>query len=332
MISLGLIGFPLTYSLSPQLHRAALDAVGLSGDYSLFPIPPLPQGESMLRALIARLRIGDFKGLNVTIPHKQTVIPYLDNLTTTARDIGAVNTIYREKGRLIGDNTDKSGFLIDLENFMGGYIKTKEREENAQKGALILGAGGAARAVAYALIHTGWDVIIAARRFNQAEELVNSLKVNINKVQFTDHDLLMANRTDHTPALGDNLLAITLNKSSITNLYSETFNQETTVIVNATPVGTWPEVYSTPWPFETPFPKEAYLYDLIYNPPETEMMRQASQAHIPVTNGLGMLIEQAALSFEIWTGCSVPRQFMWQAASEYTSQSVNMHPPKPLES
>ena len=116
---LGLIGFPLGHSLSPKIHAAALKACGLQGTYSLFPISP--DDKQGLHSLLARVRAGEIHGLNVTIPHKQNVIPLLDELTPTAKAIGAVNTIYLRDDKLIGDNTDAAGFLADLKKFMGGW-------------------------------------------------------------------------------------------------------------------------------------------------------------------------------------------------------------------
>lgn len=109
---LGLIGYPLGHSLSPKIHAAALRSCGLAGDYSLFPVHP--DDAQGLRDLLARVRSGELQGLNVTIPHKQNVIPYLDELTSTAESIGAVNTIYLQENKLIGHNTDAPGFLADL--------------------------------------------------------------------------------------------------------------------------------------------------------------------------------------------------------------------------
>ena len=115
MIQLGLIGYPLGHSLSPKIHAAALESCGLQGDYSLFPIHP--DDQQGLKELLARVRSGEITGLNVTIPHKQSVIPLLDDLTQTAKAIGAVNTISMQNGKLIGDNTDAPGFFADLKNF-----------------------------------------------------------------------------------------------------------------------------------------------------------------------------------------------------------------------
>ena len=112
MIQLGLIGYPLGHSLSPKIHAAALSACGLEGNYSLFPIPP--EDKLALQILLARVRSNEIHGLNVTIPHKQNVIEFMDELAPTAQALGAVNTIYMREGKLIGDNTDAPGFLADL--------------------------------------------------------------------------------------------------------------------------------------------------------------------------------------------------------------------------
>lgn len=116
---LGLIGYPLSHSLSPQIHTAALKSCGLAGDYSLFPI--LPEDKQELHDLLTRLRTGELHGLNVTVPHKQTVIEFLDELTPTAQAIGAVNTIYLRDNKLIGDNTDAAGFSSDLNKFLAAF-------------------------------------------------------------------------------------------------------------------------------------------------------------------------------------------------------------------
>ena len=140
MIQLGLIGHPLGHSLSPKIHIAALKACGLQGDYSLFPI--YPDDKQGLRDLITCVRFGEIIGLNVTIPHKQNAIEFMDALTPTAKAIGAVNTIYLRDGKLIGDNTDAEGFLSDLNQFL-----TKSQSSIAnRKSSIVLGAGGSARA------------------------------------------------------------------------------------------------------------------------------------------------------------------------------------------
>ena len=134
--TLGLLGWPLEHSLSPVIHAAALRACKLKGEYLLYPVPPLPAGAEPLSALLDDLRLGEIDGLNVTVPHKRSVLSLLDRLTPVADAIGAVNVILREGNGLTGDNTDVDGFLSDLETTLSPRVGC----------ALILGAGGAGRA------------------------------------------------------------------------------------------------------------------------------------------------------------------------------------------
>lgn len=265
--SLGLLGFPLGHSLSPLLHQAALQASGLSGEYALYPVPPLPGGSRGLSALLDRLRQGELQGLNVTIPHKQSVLPLIDHVTATARSIGAVNTLYcDESGRLSGENTDAPGFLADLDRQFPAFTNKK---------ALILGAGGAARAVVYALAKAGWQVHVAARRPDQAGTLASSF----------------------VSLCGSNITFSAMDRAAL-----QLHSAGCSLIVNTTPSGMSPDVRANPWPADTALPAQACVYDLVYNPPETELVRTARDGGLPACNGLGMLVEQAALSFEIWTG------------------------------
>ena len=270
MIKLGLIGYPLGHSLSPQIHQAALEACSLQGDYSLFPISP--DDFDGLKALLACVRSGELTGLNVTIPHKQSVIPLLDELKPTARAIGAVNTISMQNGQLTGDNTDAPGFLADLRRF----FTTETQRRGDAKSGLVLGAGGSAHAVVYALVNDGWNVTVTARRKKQAEEL--AIHYGLHTVRFSD-------------------------------LRLATFD----LIVNTTPLGMSPDVDESPWPAGLPFPANAAVYDLVYNPRQTRLVKDACASGLLATTGLGMLIEQAALAFEIWTGQNPPREILWDA-------------------
>jgi shikimate dehydrogenase len=305
-LHLGLIGWPLGHSLSPRLHSAALQALGLAGEYQLYPLPPLPEGQAQLAALVDQLRRGQIHGLNVTIPHKQAVLPLVDELTPAARAIGAANTLYLQSGRLVGDNTDAPGFMADLQRL--GFLCPAEDNSNlgtAQRGepegrdakscvsmndqllgqthnVLVLGAGGSARAVCWALAGAGWQVSIAARRMEQAAALAASLG-----------------------GAARGLTARLLDADSLQGPFA--------LMINTTPLGMFPQVESSPWPEGLPLPSGAAVYDLVYNPPETALLRAARAAGLPAANGLGMLIEQAALALEIWTGKNVPRNVMWDA-------------------
>ncbi|HLO17513.1 MAG TPA: hypothetical protein VK206_21960, partial [Anaerolineales bacterium] len=151
---LGLIGYPLSHSLSPNIHTAALNACGQEGDYSLFPVAP--EDKQSLKDLLARVRSGEIHGLNVTVPHKQNVIQFLDELTPTAESIGAVNTIYLREKKLIGDNTDAMGFITDLKRFLDDRKHRTQLQVSIianRKSSIILGAGGSARAVVWALVN-----------------------------------------------------------------------------------------------------------------------------------------------------------------------------------
>ncbi len=277
MIHLGLIGYPLEHSLSPNIHSAALQACQLEGDYALFPVSP--DSKQGLEDLLAQVRVGNIHGLNVTIPHKQNVIPFLDQLTSTAQAIGAVNTIYCRNDKLIGDNTDADGFLLDLKRFIGN----RESKIANRKLALILGAGGSARAVIYALINDGWNVTIAARRIEQVKRLIAS---------FAPHELLISNY-------------------ETLNLEPLSFN----LVVNTTPVGMTPNINQSPWPDGLRFPHQAMVYDLIYDPPKTKFVKDAYAAGLSAITGIGMLIEQAALAFEIWTGCTPSRNILFESVN-----------------
>jgi shikimate dehydrogenase len=295
-IALGLIGYPLAHSLSPQMHHAALQAAGLEGEYTLYPIFPLPEGAGVLEKLLAKLRRGELRGLNVTIPHKQNVIAWLDELTGQARDIGAVNTLLMQGGRLVGDNTDAAGFLADLDRLVSREAQPAGCPQAPL--ALVLGAGGSARAVVYALASSGWQVTVSARRLEQAQGLAASLSTCLGKA----------------PTIN----TLPLDASGLP------MDSPPRLIVNTTPVGmfrhhpepTGSDVASagaSPWPEKWLLPPGAAIYDLVYNPPETPLMRDARASGHPVSNGLGMLAEQAALAFKRWTGRKVPLQVMLQA-------------------
>lgn len=281
LFHLGLTGWPLGHSLSPLMHTAALREAGLDGDYHLFPVQPLPDGTDELRGLINRLRSGELAGLNVTIPHKQSVLPMVDDLSPPAKAIGAVNTLVMKGGAMYGENTDWAGFLNDLESNLPDVRMGQQRK------ALVLGAGGSARAVVYALTQSGWQVTVAARRLEQSLELAGAFSTPENPV--TPHSLDEINKL--TP---------------------------TRLIVNTTPVGMSPRVDASPWPNGLEFPPGALLYDLIYNPAETCLMLSAREAGLTAVNGLGMLAGQAALAFEIWTGQAVPVETFRKAALERT--------------
>ena len=279
---LGLVGYPLGHSLSPKIHIAALDSCGLEGNYSLFLIRP--DDKRGLNDLLTRVRTGEIHGLNVTIPHKQHVIEFLDELTPTAKAISAVNTIYWRQKKLIGDNTDAPGFLSDLRRFLAESPSPilGEGPGVRERSALVLGAGGSARAVVYALVNDGWEVTVAARRIEQAQQLkshfegVKAMELNLQTFQSSNLQLL----------------------------------------INTTPIGMTPHTDRSPLPENVTLPKDTLIYDLVYNPRETKLVRDACSQGRSATTGLGMLIEQAALSFELWTGQNPSRDILYASVVE----------------
>ncbi len=269
MILVGLMGWPVGHSKSPAMHNAAFQATGLAGYYALLPVHPDRVGEAVLG-----LRTLGFRGANVTIPHKQAVIPYLDALTPEARAIGAVNTILVQKdGALVGANTDAAGFARDLESLGVSFQRL------SQGNALILGAGGSARAVAYALAMRGVPTRILARRPAQAQTLVSTLAPHL-----PHPNILSAHPWSDLATVGP----------------------EAILIVNCTPVGMAPQVHASPWPHDLSFHSGQIIYDLVYNPRHTQLMNQAQAAGAQAWNGLGMLVHQGALAWEQWTGHPAP--------------------------
>ena len=266
----GVIGWPIEHSVSPQMHNAAFRALDLDWCYVPFPVQPerVPEALAGVRAL-------GLRGINATVPHKQALLPLVDERTPEAQAIGAVNTVIVQGGRLLGHNTDAKGFLRALAE--AGF-------EPRGCSALVLGAGGAARAVIYALASVGAQVTILNRTPQRAADLAATF------VQVNPQARLVAGRLD-----ADRLTRAAAGAE---------------LVVQTTPLGMWPRVEASPWPEEVPFPPQAFLYDLIYNPRETQLMRRARQAGAQAENGLGMLVHQGAEAFELWTGVAAPVEVM----------------------
>jgi shikimate dehydrogenase len=275
---LGLIGWPVAHSLSPWIHRKALQACDLVGEYNLYAIDPA-RFDEQAGPIFQELRDEVLNGLNVTVPHKQRVLAGIDRLTEAAKAAGAVNTVYLEERELVGDNTDIPGFWMDLERL--GWASGKSASAHSHNQALgnraiVLGAGGAARAVALALGQHGWQVGLAARRAAQAHQVASEL----NKAM---------GQSGVTPLLlNEDMLGI--------------FGYQVSLIVNATSAGMAPQINENPWPEGLPTPEGARVYDLVYNPPQTRLLRSARACGAQTANGLGMLVGQALLAFQRWTG------------------------------
>ena len=261
---IGILGWPLEHTLSPAIHNAAFRRLGLDWVYLTFPVPPTALGGAIegLRALGAR-------GANVTMPHKETCVAYLDGLSGDARSLQAVNTIQEVAGKLIGHNTDVDGFAAFLEGDVGFDPRGRS--------ALILGAGGAARAVVKALADKGTaDIAIAARSQSRADALTE-LAGAARAVPWADASGVLAGAD---------------------------------LVVNATPLGMNGEDVLP----EAHFRGSQVVVDLVYEPPMTPLIERARASGAGAWSGLGMLVHQAVAAFRIWTGQEPPVETMSAAA------------------
>ena len=279
-MNLGLLGWPVSHSLSPMIHNSALNVLSIEGKYVLFPFEPVY--EEKIQQLLSNFISGDLSGLNVTIPFKQVVMKYMDVLTPTAEIIGAVNTIYYKNNKLIGDNTDGPGFISDLSK--------KYCPNGMNKIVFVLGNGGSARAIVWALLEMKWEQIILISRNLEKSQLLANYFNTLNNCS--------------------TVKSIKLDSESLLSI-----NMDADLVVNTTPVGMYPKIEFSPWPTGVTFPNSAFYYDLIYNPVETLFLKEANSEGLKTSNGLGMLIEQAALAFEIWTGVNAPREIMLSAVN-----------------
>jgi shikimate dehydrogenase len=277
----GIFGHPVHHSLSPMIHNAAFESLGLDYRYLAFDVAP-----EMLRKAVEGLRAMQLTGVNVTVPHKEKVIRYLDQLSPEARLIGAVNTIEHREGRLIGHNTDGLGFIQAFQEDFGLSVEGKR--------ALFLGAGGAARAVAMQLVSQGVsEVIIANRTYARARRLVQSILENFP---------------------GASALAIRLQTDSLAKICARA-----DILINATTMGS---VFDSPQPIAPiGFRSSMLVCDLTYNPPVTPFLKMASDAGCKTMNGVGMLLHQGTLAFRIWTGQEAPLSVM-RAALEKAIQQL----------
>ena len=271
---LGVIGYPVSHSLSPRMHNAALRALHMEGDYTAISVPP-----DQLAVCVSELAAQGYRGFNVTIPHKQTVMRLLTALSDSARAIGAVNTVVVEGGRLIGHNTDALGFMRGLEQ--SGFApqgKSARATHARATHALVIGAGGAARAVVYALTQAGAHVTVWNRTRERAVQLADEFGMEV------------ALHLAPPPRYG-------------------CFD----LIVNTTSVG------MTPYSEETPLHLigrgfgARYVYDLVYNPRETVFLREARLIGAKAIGGLQMLVHQGAEAFRLWTGRDAPVDVMKRA-------------------
>ena len=273
----GVIGDPIEHTMSPVMHNAAFNELGLDYVYVAFRV----KGEELDKA-IEGMKALDIAGLNVTIPHKVTVIPLLDELDPLAEKIGAVNTIVNNGGFLKGYNTDAMGFLQTL---------LDKGVEPEGENVVVLGAGGASRAISFILAERGANLVILNRieELDWAEELAQQIS-RVFRKEVKAWELSELN------------LSTALDKAD--------------VLVNATSVGMIPNTAGTPVPLKLLRPG-LVVFDIVYNPAETRLLREAGQAGAKTTGGLNMLAWQGALAFEMWTGQKAPVDLMKQEATKF---------------
>ncbi|MDO8588169.1 MAG: shikimate dehydrogenase [Armatimonadota bacterium] len=275
---LGVFGHPIGHSLSPVMHNAALRELGLDYAYLAFDVDPADL-ESAVRAI----RALGIVGVNVTIPHKENVIPFLDEISHEARLIGSVNTIINRDGRLLGESADGRGFMQAL-SAAGADVRGKK--------AVVIGAGGSARAVLYALVTHGASVVVANRTVERGEELAK----RINEVTSPD-----------------SVRATSLRPDSLREAV-----EGADLLVNCTSVGMWPDTDAVPCP-EDLLHSGLFVYDLVYNPLRTKLIAEAEKAGATAICGLKMLVYQGAASFKMWTGIDPPVETMENAVLEEMS-------------
>jgi len=263
----GIVGRPVAHSASPAMHNRAFDELGLDFVYLPFEVDDISEFFARLVNPATREFDWNLKGLSITIPHKTSVLPFLDEVNKTAQDVGAVNTVILKSGRLYGHNTDIRGAMEPLE---------KLTALNGER-CCVIGAGGAARAVVCGLLERGARVSVFARNPEKAKQTMESFGVEVIPIE----------------ALG---------------------SAEVSIVINSTPVGLRGHAEAA-----SPVPKEALknrkiVYDLVYNPLETKLLMEARAAGCQTLSGLDMLIAQAALQFELWTGKKPPTESMRKAA------------------
>lgn len=276
---LGVIGHPIEHSLSPVMHNAAIAQMKL--DYVYLPMPVKP--EDLEVAVNGFAAIG-LKGFNVTIPHKQAILPLLSEVSPVAQAVGAVNTVWRTDDCLwAGTNTDVAGFLAPLRTYNQDWSQTV---------ALILGNGGAARAVVAGCAELGCaEIHVVGRNQMKLQEFSNSwsdspLTVNLQAHSWEDLSRLIP---------------------------------QTTLLVNTTPIGMHPHVESSPLNIDemAHLPHKAVVYDLIYTPKPTQFLRQAEKLNAITIDGLEMLVQQGAAALQIWLQQSVPIDVMRQSLQQH---------------
>ncbi|MCW8848396.1 MAG: shikimate dehydrogenase [Melioribacteraceae bacterium] len=274
----GIIGHPIKHSFSPQMHNMCFQVQGLNYIYLPFDVPT-----SNLKDALKSINVLGIRGLNVTLPHKEKIIQFMDHVSEEASTVGAVNTIVNEGSQLFGYNTDINGIVESL---------TPYKDEIAKSIVTVIGAGGAARSVLYALIrHFKVDKI---NIINRTEERTEAIKdYFIDKMRF------------------DNIKTFELMAKENLNQF-----QESKLIINTTSIGMAPNTDDTPTEIKESFNSSQIVFDLIYNPLKTKFIEIAESQGAKVINGLKMFVVQGAKSFELWTGNKMDTNLMYEELSK----------------
>jgi len=269
----GIFGHPIAHTRSPAMHNAAFRSLGLPYIYIPFLVHPSDLGKAT-----QSIRSLNLVGINVTVPHKEGILRYLDGLSTEAKLCGAVNTVINHQGSLYGENTDSRGFFLSL----------KERKLSLQgREVVLIGAGGAARAVLVALVRTGSaQITIVNRTQSHAQKLAQAYQ-----------------------SLGET----SIHTASLDTLGDDALLKRAALVVNSIPLG----LHGVPFP---PLdygasPRSCLFYDLVYQPEPTLFLQRASQAQRGTLDGRRMLLHQGVLAFELWTQQPAPLRVMSRALS-----------------
>lgn len=267
---LGIIGYPLEHSLSPAMHNQALKSLGLNYIYVPFQVE-----RGFLPGAVQGLRALGITGVNVTLPFKEAIVEYLDGLSEEARACRAVNVVINGPGGLLGYNTDGPGFIAALKE---AGVRPADRK------AVVLGAGGAARAIAYQLARGGArEITFINRTVDKARDLASFIYIETGvKTRAT--------------GWGDAGISEVIRRADI--------------LVNTTPIGMYPHTQEMPPVRPEWFHPDLVVSDIIYNPVKTRLLAEASQMGLKTVDGVGMFVYQGALSFKLFTGKTAPVKLM----------------------
>ncbi|MGE5397644.1 MAG: shikimate dehydrogenase [Chitinophagales bacterium] len=276
---IGVLGYPLTHSLSPLMHNSALQHLGINAVYLPFAV-----GQDRFPQVIQAAGTLNIKGFNVTIPYKEHIIEQLDWVSESAKDCGAVNTVVIKNGIASGYNTDGQGFILSLQQAgieIGGL-------------AVVLGAGGAARAIGFELARRGCDTVFVNRTVSRA-------------VTLAEHITRCTGKTSYGLSPQDKSLKGLLGQANL--------------LINTTPIGMFPDLTGIPEIDLELVNSEAVISDIVYNPICTRLLAAAQQQGFKTVDGLGMFINQGAVSFELFTGQKAPVEVMRSAVQKQVHNS-----------